>query len=47
MLEQDERGVARGYGSPIAWFKDPAGNIPVGDPDRLRWALPARHRCDS
>jgi len=27
MLEQDERGVARGYGSPIAWFKDPAGNI--------------------
>jgi catechol 2,3-dioxygenase-like lactoylglutathione lyase family enzyme len=27
-LEQDEKGVARGpYGPPIAWFKDPAGNI--------------------
>ena len=27
-LGQDERGVARGeYGPPIAWFKDPAGNI--------------------
>ena len=24
---QDERGVSRGYGPPIAWFKDPAGNI--------------------
>ena len=24
---QDERGVARGDGPPIAWFKDPAGNI--------------------
>jgi catechol 2,3-dioxygenase-like lactoylglutathione lyase family enzyme len=24
---QDERGVNRGYGPPIAWFKDPAGNI--------------------
>ena len=24
---QDERGIARGYGPPIAWFKDPAGNI--------------------
>jgi catechol 2,3-dioxygenase-like lactoylglutathione lyase family enzyme len=24
---QDERGVAREYGPPIAWFKDPAGNI--------------------
>jgi catechol 2,3-dioxygenase-like lactoylglutathione lyase family enzyme len=24
---QDERGVSRGYGPSIAWFKDPAGNI--------------------
>ncbi|MEA2650980.1 MAG: hypothetical protein QOI85_701 [Chloroflexota bacterium] len=24
---QDERGIARGNGPPIAWFKDPAGNI--------------------
>jgi catechol 2,3-dioxygenase-like lactoylglutathione lyase family enzyme len=23
----DERGIARGQGPPIAWFKDPAGNI--------------------
>ncbi len=30
-FDQDERGVARPprpeYGPPIAWFKDPAGNI--------------------
>jgi predicted enzyme related to lactoylglutathione lyase len=26
-MEQDEKGVARGPGPPIAWFKDPAGNI--------------------
>jgi catechol 2,3-dioxygenase-like lactoylglutathione lyase family enzyme len=26
--EQDEKGIARGpEGPPIAWFKDPAGNI--------------------
>ncbi len=24
---QDGRGIARGEGPPIAWFKDPAGNI--------------------
>ena len=24
---QDEQGISRGYGPPIAWFKDPAGNI--------------------
>jgi catechol 2,3-dioxygenase-like lactoylglutathione lyase family enzyme len=24
---QDEKGIARGAGPPIAWFKDPAGNI--------------------
>jgi catechol 2,3-dioxygenase-like lactoylglutathione lyase family enzyme len=24
---QDERGIARQWGPPIAWFKDPAGNI--------------------
>jgi catechol 2,3-dioxygenase-like lactoylglutathione lyase family enzyme len=30
-MNQDERGIARppspDYGPPIAWFKDPAGNI--------------------
>ncbi len=26
-FKQDERGIARGEGPPIAWFKDPAGNI--------------------
>ena len=26
-FEQDERGIARGNGPSIAWFKDPAGNI--------------------
>lgn len=26
-LPQDERGIAREYGPPIAWFRDPAGNI--------------------
>ena len=26
-LEQDEKGIARGQGPDIAWFKDPAGNI--------------------
>jgi catechol 2,3-dioxygenase-like lactoylglutathione lyase family enzyme len=26
-LDQDERGIARGGGPYIAWFKDPAGNI--------------------
>ncbi len=24
---QDERGIMRRWGPPIAWFKDPAGNI--------------------
>jgi catechol 2,3-dioxygenase-like lactoylglutathione lyase family enzyme len=24
---QDERGISRGFGPPIAWFTDPAGNI--------------------
>ena len=24
---QDERGISHGMGPPIAWFKDPAGNI--------------------
>jgi predicted enzyme related to lactoylglutathione lyase len=23
----DERGIMRGYGPPIAWFTDPAGNV--------------------
>jgi len=26
-MEQDEKGIARGPGPYIAWFKDPAGNI--------------------
>ena len=26
-MEQDEKGIARGPGPDIAWFRDPAGNI--------------------
>jgi len=26
-FEQDDKGIARGPGPQIAWFKDPAGNI--------------------
>jgi catechol 2,3-dioxygenase-like lactoylglutathione lyase family enzyme len=26
-IDQDEKGIARGNGPDIAWFKDPAGNI--------------------
>jgi catechol 2,3-dioxygenase-like lactoylglutathione lyase family enzyme len=26
-FDQDDKGVARGQGPDIAWFKDPAGNI--------------------
>jgi len=26
-IDQDERGVQRQYPPPIAWFKDPAGNV--------------------
>ena len=26
-FDQDERGISRGQGPDIAWFKDPAGNI--------------------
>jgi catechol 2,3-dioxygenase-like lactoylglutathione lyase family enzyme len=26
-MGQDEKGIARQYPPPIAWFKDPAGNI--------------------
>lgn len=26
-FEHDEKGIARGQGPDIAWFKDPAGNI--------------------
>jgi predicted enzyme related to lactoylglutathione lyase len=26
-FDQDERGISRGEGPLIAWFKDPAGNI--------------------
>lgn len=26
-MDQDERGINRGGGPPIAWFTDPAGNV--------------------
>lgn len=26
-FQQDDRGIARGEGPPIAWFRDPGGNI--------------------
>ena len=26
-FEQDEKGIARGQGPEIAWFKDPSGNV--------------------
>ena len=26
-MEQDEKGIMRGFGPPIAWFTDPSGNI--------------------
>lgn len=26
-FEQNEKGIARGGGPPIAWFADPAGNV--------------------
>ena len=26
-FEQDDKGIARGHGPDIAWFKDPAGHI--------------------
>lgn len=26
-IPQDERGIAREFGPPIAWFTDPAGNV--------------------
>jgi catechol 2,3-dioxygenase-like lactoylglutathione lyase family enzyme len=26
-FEQDEKGIARGDGPTIAWFRDPAGNV--------------------
>jgi predicted enzyme related to lactoylglutathione lyase len=26
-MKQDQRGIMRDQGPPIAWFKDPAGNI--------------------
>jgi catechol 2,3-dioxygenase-like lactoylglutathione lyase family enzyme len=26
-FDQDERGIMRDQGPPIAWFKDPAGNV--------------------
>jgi hypothetical protein len=26
-MKTDEKGIARGHGMKIAWFKDPAGNF--------------------
>lgn len=26
-IKTDEKGIVRGYGHTVAWFKDPAGNI--------------------
>ncbi len=26
-IEQDEKGISRAWGPPIAWFTDPAGNV--------------------
>ncbi len=26
-LQTDDKGIARGMGPDIAWFKDPAGNV--------------------
>ena len=26
-MDQDARGMMRGFGPSIAWFEDPAGNI--------------------
>jgi hypothetical protein len=26
-MNQDDKGVMREQGPPIAWFKDPAGNV--------------------
>ena len=26
-FDQDEKGIMRGQGPDIAWFKDPAGNV--------------------
>jgi predicted enzyme related to lactoylglutathione lyase len=26
-FDQDDRGIMRGEGGPIAWFEDPAGNV--------------------
>jgi predicted enzyme related to lactoylglutathione lyase len=26
-MEQDDKGISRGMGPTIAWFKDPAGNV--------------------
>jgi hypothetical protein len=26
-FDQDEKGISRGNGPDIAWFRDPAGNI--------------------
>ena len=28
-FDQDEKGIMRGQGPDIAWFKDPAGNVLV------------------
>ncbi len=41
-LKTDARGISRGNGPTIAWFKDPAGNIPVSAGNGLSESLPER-----
>ncbi len=43
-MDQDERGINRGGGPPIAWFEDPAGNV-LSVISRDRWAR--EHACIS
>src|SRR5215207_9776775 len=38
-FDQDEKGISRGNGPEIAWFKDPAVNVAAGIEG------PPRHRC--
>ena len=33
-FDQDERGIARDAGPPIAWFRDPGRQHPLGAGDR-------------
>lgn len=48
-FDQDEKGIARGQGPDIAWFKDPAGNILSVLKDWRQAGVKRRRRarCDS